>query len=105
MRKLSKTKAEKAHEKWQIAKEAVALWFYRWSQVMFWTGLILVVVEMALILAATFVEIFTFAEWQKTVLYIVGTVGAVMFAFGMHIDRKMQFIDERGEKRRGTDEK
>ena len=104
MRKLSKTKAEKAHEKWLIAKEAVALWFYRWSQVMFWTGIILVVVEMALIIADTFVEIFTFAEWQKTVLYIVGTVGAVMFVFGERVDRKIQILDERGKKRRGTDE-
>lgn len=102
--KMFKNKADKAYEKYLMFREAVALWFYRWSQVMFWTGLILVVVEMALIIADTFVEIFTFAEWQKTVLYIVGTVGAVMFAFGMHIDRKMQFIDERGEKRRGTDE-
>lgn len=97
--KVAKTKEEKAHENWLIAKEAVALWFYRWSQVMFWTGLIFLVVEMALIIADTFVEIFTLAEWQKTVLYIVGTVGAVMFAFGMHIDRKMQFIDERSARR------
>lgn len=102
--KMFKNKADKAYEKYLMLREAVALWFYRWSQVMFWTGLILVVVEMALIIADTFVEIFTFAEWQKTVLYIVGTVGAVMFVFGERVDRKIQILDERGEKRRGTDE-
>ena len=105
MRKLSKTKDEKAHEKWLIAKEAVALWFYRWSQVMFWTGLILVVGEMLLIVADTLIDLLTFSEWQKTVLYIVGALGAVMFVFGERIDRKMQFIDEREEKGHGTDEK
>ena len=102
--KMFKNKADKAYEKYMMLRKAVALWFYRWSQVMFWTGLILVVVEMALIIADTFVEIFTFAEWQKTVLYIVGTVGAVMFVFGERVDRKIQILDERGKKRRGTDE-
>ena len=81
------------------AGERFVLWCFRWSQVLFWIGFIIVVSEMALIVADTVIDIFAINEWQKTVLYIIGSVGAVMFVIGELIYHEMQFVDERGKKR------
>ncbi|MBQ3432341.1 MAG: hypothetical protein IJG23_06100 [Clostridia bacterium] len=86
-------------QKRESAREGVLVWFYRWSQVLFWIGFIIVVSEMALIVADTVIDIFAINEWQKTVLYIIGSVGAVMFVIGELIYHEMQFVDERGKKR------
>ena len=58
-------------QKRESAREWVLVWFYRWSQVLFWIGFIIVVSEMALIVADTVIDIFAINEWQKTVLYII----------------------------------
>lgn len=104
MRKLSKTKAEKAHENWLIAKEAVAIWLVRWSQVMFWVGFFLVLGEMALIITDALIDIFTISEMHKLVLYCIGTAGAVLFVFGTNVYFLMIEPCAKREKRRGTDE-
>ena len=82
------------------AGERFVMWFYRWSQVMFWVGIAIVGGGMALITADTIIDMFQLKEWQYILIGIAEAVGAVMVAYGEYIDRKMQYIDARGEKRK-----
>ncbi len=82
------------------AGERFVMWFYRWSQVMFWVGIALVLCDMALIISDAIIDLFQFSAWQNTLIGIAGAVGAVMLAFGEYIDRKIQYIDERGKKQK-----
>jgi len=75
------------------------LWLVRWSQIFFWVGAVLLIVEMIVMITTTIFETPLFTESQKTVLYIIGTGGALMFAWGSIVYLKSLLIDERGKRR------
>lgn len=98
---LHKTKNEVQQDKVRRAVEKTVLWLVRWSQVFFWLGMALVIGEMAFMIFSTMIDmpLFIFTEGEKIVLYSIGTVGAVMFAWGTIVYVVTLLIDERSKKR------
>ena len=96
---LHKTKNEVQQDKVRRAAEKTVVWLVRWSQVFFWLGMALVVGEMVVMIVTTIIDVPLFTEGQKIALYAVGTVGAVMFAFGAVVYITTLLIDERDKKR------
>ena len=96
---LHKTKNEVQQDKARRAVEKTVVWLVRWSQVIFWLGMALVVGEMFVMIATTIIDMPLFTEGEKTVLYSIGTVGGVMFAWGTIVYVVTLLIDERSKKR------
>ena len=96
---LHKTKNEVQQDKARRAVEKTVLWLVRWSQVFFWLGMALGVGEMAFMIASSMIDMPLFTEWEKIVLYSVGTVGGLMFAWGTIVYVVTLLIDERSKRR------
>lgn len=96
---LHKTKNEVQQDKVRRAVEKTVVWLVRWSQVFFWLGMALVVGEMFVMIATTIIDVPLFTEEEKIVLYSIGTVGGVMFAWGTIVYVVTLLIDERRKRR------
>ena len=60
--KIFKTESEKHQDRLRIAAENTVLWLVRWSQIFFWVGAVLLIVEMIVMINNTFFETQLFKE-------------------------------------------